>query len=210
MHRFFRSAFLLQLAVNLCIPQRGLAQELPGAVHHVPEANAIINSWTDIMDPDDGVIGNPAGSKTLVVVLDRAAPFGESMVPILIAMVATDQSLRVVIKELPLLSEDSVSVATMAYAAHRLGPEKTLAFEAALSRNPEATVGDAKKIALSLGADLNDKTQTRAMVYLRRTRAIMTSLGLASTPAFFSPHHSVIGLRGIDDLRRLVASEQGG
>jgi len=158
-------------------------------------------------DPDDVTAGNPAGDVSLVAFIDRGSPSGPAAVTVMMALVATDPGLRIVIKELPLLSQASVEAASVAFAAHRQGGKAALAFESVMTTAP-AGGASARAAAERAGLDpvrlTADASGPEARSYLRRTRELAGQLGIRAAPTFLVGTHAMVGLRGPDELREAI------
>ncbi|UXN72706.1 thioredoxin domain-containing protein [Devosia sp. A8/3-2] len=65
-------------------------------------------------DPDQVVLGNPKGDVTLVEFFDYNCGYCRSALPDLATLLAEDPNLRVVLKEFPILSNESIDAARVA------------------------------------------------------------------------------------------------
>src|SRR3546814_6450784 len=83
-------------------------------------------------DPRDPVSGNPQGDVTLVEFFDYRCPYCKRMTETLAQAIEEDPGLRVVMKEFPILSAESVQAARAAMAALRQGAGKYEDFHFAL------------------------------------------------------------------------------
>lgn len=162
------------------------------------------------IDPMDGILGNPQGDATLFLFIDRASPHSRAAMPLVAALAATDPGLKVVIKELPLLSQASVAAASAAVAVRRHGEEAFRIFETTLIAEP----GEPDEVALAraaaaAGVDAASLASGRAepsvLDYLKRTRALAARLGVEGTPAFIVGNRGLAGLQNIDNLRAAIA-----
>lgn len=157
------------------------------------------------------VLGNPQGSKVLVEFSDYACGFCRQSAQDVATLVANDPELKVVIREFPILSEDSVVAARMALAAAEQG--KFAAFhEAMFELGPpnEQTVEQAAKVA---GLDLvAANTAILAGKYdaeLAQNRQLGSALGLDGTPAWIVGDAVLAGALGQDRLAEVIAKEAG-
>ncbi len=159
-------------------------------------------------DPDAPVIGNPEGDVTLVEFFDYRCPYCKRASGTVIQLMEEDPELRVVMKEFPILSQESVRAARIALAAGRQG--KYESFHFALMENG-GSFSDAEIFAVAesvgldearLRADMQDPAIEAA---LRRTNALAERLGVTGTPAFIVGDTLIPGAVGIDQLRALVA-----
>lgn len=129
------------------------------------------------------ILGNPAGSITLVEFSDYACTYCRQSVADVASLVAANPDLKVVMREYPILSPESVDAARMALAAaqqgryaqfhdamFRLGPPSAATIEAAAK---EAGVDLAKaRAAIATGAfdsQLQANTQLAAQIGISGT-----------------------------------------
>ena len=158
--------------------------------------------------PDDPVIGNPEGDVTLVEFFDYRCPYCKQMTVTLAQMIDEDPNLRVVMKEFPILSRESVQAARAAMAAQRQG--KYEAFHFALMENGGGFSEDEiLAVADSVGLDterLSGEMQDPAIeVVLRDNHALAEKLGITGTPAFVIGDTMVPGAVSLDELRAKIA-----
>ena len=148
------------------------------------------------------VLGNPAGSVTLVEFTDYACTYCRQSVADVAALVAADPELKVVIREYPILAPESVDAARMALAAaqqgryaqfhdamFRLGPPSTQAIEAAAA---EAGVDLARARAAIATGVFDDQLQANAQ--------LAAQLGLSGTPGWVIGDRALNGAVGAQEL----------
>jgi len=133
------SAIAAYLAVSYV---RGLRQENAIAVH----AEEIFRS------PTSFVAGNPDGDVSVVVFFDYNCPYCRDGAPELKKLVSDDGKVRLVLKELPVLGQDSEDVARIAQAAIAQGKYLEL-HERLFAERGRATKQKALRIASELGLD---------------------------------------------------------
>ncbi len=141
--RFFLNAALVAGAIStvgLARPTKARAQAMT--------LNSIVN------DPDAPIGGNPKGDIVIVAFLDYNCQYCKKSAPDLDAIVKSDDGVKLVYKDCPVLTEASVYGARMALAAKYQGAYEQV--HAALmrvpgKRNPQSYMEDA--IATS-GADM--------------------------------------------------------
>ena len=159
-------------------------------------------------DPADPVIGNPEGDVTLVEFFDYRCPYCRQMTGTLAQLIDEDPKLRVVMKEFPILSRESVLAARAAMAAQRQG--KYEAFHFALMENGGGFSEDEiLAVADSVGLDterLSGEMQDPAIeAVLRNNHALAEKLGITGTPAFVIGDTMVPGAVSLDELRAKIA-----
>jgi protein-disulfide isomerase len=72
-------------------------------------------------DPADHVLGNPDGDVTLVEFFDYRCTYCKAMAPRLKDLIASDSKIRLVLKQLPILGDNSLLAAKVALASGRQG-----------------------------------------------------------------------------------------
>jgi len=103
--------------------------------------------------PTSFVAGNPHGDVSVVAFLDYNCPYCRQGAPDLAELIAKDNNVRLVLKELPVLGKDSESVARIALAAIPQG--KYFELHQRLFAEPgRATRAKALRIAGELGLDV--------------------------------------------------------
>ena len=148
------------------------------------------------------VLGNPAGSVTLVEFTDYACTYCRQSVADVAALVAADPELKVVIREYPILAPESVDAAHMALAAaqqgryaqfhdamFRLGPPTAQAIEAAAA---EAGVDLARARAAIATGVFDDQLQANAQ--------LAAQLGISGTPGWVIGDRALNGAVGAQEL----------
>lgn len=168
-------------------------------------AARVAQSRPAIETPFAGAIaGNPNGDVTLVEYFDYACGYCRASVADVDKLVAADPRVRVVFKELPILSPESDRAARLSLAAAKAG--KFLAYHHALYG--EGALDDAKidkaareagldPAAAVSGADIDREIETN----LTTARA----LRLSGTPTFVVGDTVLNGAVGYDTLKDAVA-----
>ena len=162
-------------------------------------------------DPNDPVVGNTDGSVTIVEFFDYNCGFCKRAMNDMLSMMETDGELRFVLKEFPILGEDSQDAHRVAYAFNDLMPERYMEFHVRLLNYNGRADGDvAMRIATELGADeaamrermaggtINDR--------IRTTYRLAEELGINGTPAYVVGDEVVAGALGEEVLTTKVAN----
>ncbi|MBS7539572.1 DsbA family protein [Ancylobacter lacus] len=184
------------LAAPFVLPRRAGAQNI--------DAQAILK------DPESPVAGNPKGDVTIVAFFDYRCVYCKKAEPELEALLKEDRGIRLVYKDWPILSKESVYGAQMALAAREQGKyqiahDTLMAMPGRLmtdERMREALAGAGIDMA-RLDADLKAKIRTIGAL-LRRNNDQATSLGLEGTPTFLIGPLRTPGL-DLDGFRLAVA-----
>jgi protein-disulfide isomerase len=144
------------------------------------------------------VLGNPSGSVTLVEFTDYACTYCRQSVADVDALVAANPDLRVVMREYPILSPESIDAARMALAAAQQG--RYAKFHAAMFRLGPPTAQVIEAAANEAGVDL--ALARRAIgtgafdTHLRANAAMASQLGISGTPGWIIGNQALNGAVG--------------
>lgn len=152
------------------------------------------------------VLGNPNGRVTLVEFSDYACGFCRQSLPDVAALIARNPDLRIVMRELPIISPHSPAAARMALAAAEQG--KYAAFHDAMfaaGQVDEPTIeAVAKKIGLDLDRARRVAASPQAEAELTRNLDVAGKLGFSGTPSWVVGDRLIAGAVGIDQLARAL------
>lgn len=157
------------------------------------------------------VLGNPKGKVTLVEFTDYACGYCRGSVADVEALIAANPDLRVVVRELPILSPDSTQAAKMAIAAAEQG--RYAAFHNAMfaAGRPAAETIDAA--ARAAGVDLARAQRTMATpetaAELARNLDLARQLGFNGTPSWVIGDTVLSGAVGREALAEAIAKARG-
>ena len=156
---------------------------------------AIAQNAHDIYHSADApVAGNPKGDITVVEFFDYNCGYCKRGFPELAKLIDKDPKVRVVLKELPILSKGSEEAARVALAA-RLQGKYWDVHRALLESKGQANEAVALKIAEKLGLDMaklkKDMDSPEIKAEIERVRELANKMGINGTP------HFLVGDRGI-------------
>lgn len=162
----------------------------------------------EVMKPFPGaVLGNPDGKVTLVEFTDFACTFCRQSVADVEALIAANPDLKVVIRELPILSPHSVAAARMALAAADQG--KYRAFHNAMyaaGQPDEATIAAAAQAAgLDIARARKFAAEPKVEAELARNVEMARMLGFNGTPSWAIGDQLMSGAVGRDKLAKAIA-----
>jgi protein-disulfide isomerase len=162
---------------------------------------------SDIAKPFPGAqAGNPKGDVTIVEFTDYNCGFCRASVPDVQRLLKSDGNIRLVYRELPILSQSSRDAALWALAAARQGKHK--AFHDALfagGRADEANIAAAaRKAGLDMAAARAFAASPPASQEIERNLALMQQIGFNGTPTFIIGDQILEGALGYDALKRAV------
>lgn len=161
-------------------------------------------------DPDQVVLGNPKGDVTLVELFDYNCGYCRSALPDLAALLADDPNLRVVLKEFPILSNESIDAARVAVLVNESDVDYWAFHEALFTSRGQVD----KKVALAAAADLglSPVNLELQMQEAGVSKAIQTSyeiakaLNITGTPTYIIGNEVIPGAIGLDELKNRIAN----
>jgi protein-disulfide isomerase len=147
-------------------------------------------------------IGNPKGDVTLVEYYDYNCGFCRASLPTLAKLVEADPNLRIVFKELPVLSDESRVAARAALAAASQGKFKPF-HDALYAAGPvsDATIAAA---ARATGVDLAHIPDD-ADATIRENLEVAAKLGISGTPSWVVGDQLLNGALPIDRIQDAIA-----
>ncbi len=159
------------------------------------------------------ILGNPEGETVLIEFSDYACGYCRQSVAEVDALIAEDPDLKVVIREFPILSQDSVEAAKWALAAAEQG--KYEAFHRAMYAEGRPTPDAIQKVAKSIGLDMAAAVQAinspAVRAEIEANRAFATQLQFDGTPAWVIGNTTLQGALAKSQLAEALAkSGQGG
>ena len=178
-------------------------------LHAKEQARRLAPVREQVKTPFPGaILGNPKGSVTLVEFSDYACGFCRQSVEEVNALIAENRDLKVVMREFPILSQESVDAARMGLAAAEQG--KYPAFHQAMFEAGRPSAQAIAAAASRAGLDMARATKfaaSRAVeAELSRNMAIAEQLGLNGTPAWVVGDQAFSGAIGRDELTKAVAA----
>jgi len=161
-------------------------------------------------DPDQVVLGNPNGDVTLVELFDYNCGYCRSALPDLASLLADDPNLRVVLKEFPILSNESIDAARVAVLVNESDADYWAFHEALFTSRGQVD----KKVALAAAADvgLSPVSLELQMGEEGVSKAIQTSyeiakaLDITGTPTYIIGNEVIPGAIGLDELKGRIAN----
>ena len=167
---------------------------------------------------DDGfsyVGGNPEGDVTLVEFMDYRCGFCKRAFTEVEKLLEADDNIRFIVKEFPILGEESVLASRFAIATRQI--EGTEAYksihDALMEFNGSITLPSLRRLAetYELNADaieaqMNDESVTEE---IRATRALAQSLRINGTPTFVVQDEMLRGFLPADQLEIIIDEKRG-
>jgi protein-disulfide isomerase len=199
---FFRIAM-----ITLLVPFTAAA-----AVADVPTASdeAVAQKATALLsDPSSPVIGNPHANVAVVEFFDYACPYCKAAEPRLEAMLRSDQGTKLVLKEFPILTPESMIATKAALASVKQG--KYTQFHQALMvyKGPlqdSVIFETAKDVGLDVGRLRKDMTAPEITDEIIANFNLARSLRIFQTPGFIVGNHILTGPSADIDFPTAVAA----
>lgn len=168
----------------------------------------------EVMTPFPGaILGNPEGTVTLVEFSDFACGFCRRSVDDIDALLAQHPDLRIVVHELPILSEESNAAARMALAAAEQGKYREFfhAMFAAGRPGPGTIAAAARSAGLDMDKARAALTSPRVERAIARNLEMAQQLGFNGTPSWIAGDQLISGAVGAEQLSDAVetARKQG-
>ena len=161
-------------------------------------------------DPGQVVLGNPDGDVTLVEFFDYNCGYCRAALPDLATLLAEDPNLRVILKEFPILSNESIDAARVGVLVGEADVDYWAFHEALFSSRGKVDKAVALDAAGSLGlskVDLELKMGEPSVAKTIQTSyEIAQALGITGTPTYIIGNEIIPGAIGVDDLRTRIAN----
>jgi protein-disulfide isomerase len=152
------------------------------------------------------VLGNPAGKTVLVEFMDFACGYCKTSEADTARLIAANPDLKVVIRQLPILTPESADAAKMGLAAAAQG--KYAAFHKAMfdigHPNAETITAAAKAAGLDLAAAQKLIADPAAQAELDGNLAMARALGINGTPSWIAGGKMLDGAVGFDILGKAI------
>lgn len=153
------------------------------------------------------VLGNPNGKIALVEFSDYACTYCRKSMPDVEALIASNPEVKVVIRELPIISSGSPDAARMALAAAEQG--KFEAFHKAMFARGRVDPGSIAAAAQEAGLDMARARRTladpRVEAEIKRNLGYARQLGIDGTPSWVIGEELMSGAVGFEELAKAVA-----
>lgn len=158
---------------------------------------------------DDGILGNPNGKISLVEFFDYNCGYCKKSYPDIQALIKGDPDLRIVLKDFPVLGDDSVKAHIVARAFMKLMPMKFAAFHnQMMTSEGRANEEKAIKIAVKLGVDEKQLRQTMKdpdiqQVFMKNGK-LAYLLDINGTPSYILGNEVLVGAVGENVLKKKI------
>ena len=159
-------------------------------------------------DPNSPNLGNLSGDVTVVEFFDYNCPYCRKAGKTIQALLASDENVRVIYREWPILGEASVYAARAALAARTQGKYEELHW-ALMNGEGRATEASILKIARDLGLDITklklDMNSPAVEAHIAQSSALARNLGFTGTPAFIVGDRTAPGMLSVGEITAMIA-----
>lgn len=160
------------------------------------------------LDADNPVGGNPAGDVVIVEFNDYQCPYCKRSYQAMKSVVAADDKVKIIYKDLPILGEASKIAALAALASVKQGKHLPL-HNALMESTGKLDRGKILEIAASVGIDRaqleKDMEDPKLRQVIERNLELAAALGVRGTPAFVIGNQFVPGAIDAATLKQLIA-----
>lgn len=156
-------------------------------------------------------IGNPDAEITIVEFFDYNCGFCQRALTDMEIMLQSNNKLKFVLKEFPVLGEASIEATRVSMAIAKLLPEKHAEFHTELLSLPGQKNGErAMQLAIKMGAKQDEvlaEMENPAIIEtIQETYELANSLGITGTPSYVVGNEVVFGAVGHDQLENKIKS----
>jgi len=155
----------------------------------------------------DFATGNLKGDVTMVEFFDYNCGFCKRSLPDILTLLKTDNNLRLVVKEFPILGPGSVYAARAAIASKK--QNKYWEFHLALMRTRGLSEAQVLRVATKIGLDVDklkkDMEAPEVAQEIEANIKLANTLGVNGTPAFVVADRPIPGAVGVEILRTQIA-----
>ncbi len=166
-------------------------------------------------DPASWVGGNPQGDITIVEFVDYRCGYCKKAHDEVAELIKSDGNIRFVLKEFPILGEESLVASQFAIAVLQLhGPDiyKT-AHDTLIALRGSPDEATLARVATDLGLDpapLMDRMKSpEVLAVIEANHALANKMDIQGTPTFVIDQTMVRGYVPLDGMRQIVAGQRG-
>ncbi len=173
-------------------------------------ADAIYN------DPTSWVGGNPEGDITIVEFMDYRCGYCKKAFPEVEELLKADGNIRLVVKEFPILGDDSLLASRYAIAVRNVAGDDAYksVHDALMTLRADITPVSLEGLSKTFGLDhptiLTAMDGPEVAAIIQANHALGTALQINGTPTFVVQGQMLRGYVPLDGLRQIVADERKG
>lgn len=159
--------------------------------------------------------GNPDGDIVLVEFLDYRCGFCKRAHEEVATLLETDGNIKLIVKEFPILGEQSVLASRFAVATKQIaGDDSYKAInDALMAFNGDVTLPALRRLGSTFGLDVDAieaaMNSDAVTAEITQTRALAQKLAVSGTPTFVMHDEMLRGYLPFDQMQALVAQKRG-
>ncbi|MEL7025948.1 MAG: DsbA family protein [Pseudomonadota bacterium] len=218
-----RSAFREEIRAYLLENPEVLVEAINALEEREAQAEAladgekiIANAAAIYEDGHSWVGGNPEGDVTIVEFLDYRCGFCRRAHPVISELLETDKNVRLIVKEFPILGEDSVMASRFALAvkalhgddAYKTVHDKLMELRAGM--NEVSLTSLAEREGLDPAAIFAEMESPAITEVIETNRALGRTLEINGTPSFIVGDQVLRGFLPIEGMRAVVDATREG
>ncbi len=160
--------------------------------------------------------GNPDGDVTLVEFMDYRCGYCRRAKPEVAKLLANDGNIRLIVKEFPILGEDSMTSSRFAIATRHVAGDDAYeqVHDALMELSGDITDVTLRRLAEGLGLDgdeiLSRMNSTEVSAEIAETRALAERLQISGTPTFVLGNELLRGYLPADQMELIVEDQREG
>ena len=151
--------------------------------------------------------GNPKGDVTLVEYFDYNCGYCRASLPMIADLLKRDPNLRIVYRDLPILSDESRVAARASLAAAQQG--KFLGFHDALYAGGPVSDASIKAAAAKAGVTLAALDTNTIDAEIAKNMQTAAKLGMNGTPSWVVGNRVLSGALPVEELEKAIAAARG-
>ncbi|ODT68635.1 MAG: hypothetical protein ABS75_19855 [Pelagibacterium sp. SCN 63-23] len=160
--------------------------------------------------PGQVVLGNPDGDVTLVEFFDYNCGYCRTSMPDMATLLAEDPNLKVILKEFPILSNESIDAARIGVLVGEADVDYWAFHQTLFSGRGKVDKAAALAAAQDLGLSPVDLElqmgEERVAKVIQNSYQIAQALGITGTPTYIIGNEVIPGAIGVDELRDRIAN----
>lgn len=164
-----------------------------------------------VSNPDSPFVGKEDAKNVIVEFFDYNCGYCKRALADVTKVLEENDDVKVIFKELPILSPDSEVAARYALAAHEQGKYfefHKMLMEAKGRLNEERILDIAKGLSLDIDKLKVDKDSDKISELLQKTREKSQEIGIRGTPAFIINQELVRGAIGYDMMKQYLDKDK--
>lgn len=159
------------------------------------------------MDPNAPILGNADGDVTVVEFFDYNCPYCKQVAPDVLELISTDEDVKVVYREWPILGEGSVFAARAALAARNQDKYEEMhwALMSLRTSNRDTVLQAAAELGMDLVQLQRDMKSPEIDQHIELSMQLANAIGFTGTPSFVIGSQAAPGAVPLATLREMVS-----